>query len=372
ANLTHADLIKRRGEPPVLFHHTMEREEAARSELRTITYDRYPLEAWVREAGGNRSAALARRYRQMFTDLDIHEGRIALYGRDELGPTWATLSSLQRIAPQLEFAGDLDDSLLLQARATKDSAEVERIRKVGRATAAVVDQVAQSLRRAPVREGCLLNEQSQPLTIGQVKRQIEVWLVEGGLENPEGGIFSIGRGAGVPHTTGNNEDVIRQGETIVFDIFPCESGGGYFYDFTRTWCVGFAPPAAQALYDAVRAVLEQLRRALQPGMLAASLQALACDLFEAQGYATLRSQPGTTDGFVHGLGHGVGLFIHERPNFGYTATSQDVLAPGAVFTLEPGLYYPERGLGVRLEDTYFVEPDGRIEPLVEYPLDLVL
>jgi Xaa-Pro aminopeptidase len=68
----------------------------------------------------------------------------------------------------------------------------------------------------------------------------------------------------------------------------------------------------------------------------------------------------------------VGLFIHERPNFGPTATAQDMISPGTVFTLEPGLYYPERGLGVRLEDTYFVEPDGRIEPLVDYPLDLVL
>jgi Xaa-Pro aminopeptidase len=372
ASLTHADLVKVRGEAPVIFYHPMEREEAARSGLRTISYGSYPLESWVREAGGDRSIALARRYLHMLSDLGVTQGRIVLYGRDELGPIWAILSQLQHLAPQLEIAGELDDSLLLQAMATKDTPEVERIRSVGNYTVAVVDQVAQLLRKSPVRDGCLLNEQGQMLTIGQVKRQIVLWLSERGSENPEGTIFSIGRASGVPHSTGNSEDIIRQGQTIVFDIFPCESGGGYFYDFTRTWCVGFAPPEAQSLYNDVRVVLGKLRAALYPGMPAADLQALACDLFEARGHPTLRSHPGTTDGFVHGLGHGVGLFIHERPNFGPTATAQDMLAPGTVFTLEPGLYYPERGLGVRLEDTFFVQPDGRIEPLVEYPLDLVL
>jgi len=66
------------------------------------------------------------------------------------------------------------------------------------------------------------------------------------------------------------------------------------------------------------------------------------------------------------------LNVHEQPWFGINATEEDRLVPGSVFTVEPGLYYPDRGMGVRLEDTVYVRPDGRIETLVEYPLDLVL
>jgi len=66
------------------------------------------------------------------------------------------------------------------------------------------------------------------------------------------------------------------------------------------------------------------------------------------------------------------LNVHEQPWFGMNATEEDRLIPGAVFTLEPGLYYPEKNMGVRIEDTLYVSPDGKIQSLVEYPLDLVL
>ena len=82
--------------------------------------------------------------------------------------------------------------------------------------------------------------------------------------------------------------------------------------------------------------------------------------------------PQTEDGYVHSLGHGLGLHVHERPAFSTSANLADRLLPGSVVTIEPGLYYPGRGLGVRLEDTVWVRPDGVIEVLAEYPLDLVL
>jgi Xaa-Pro aminopeptidase len=66
------------------------------------------------------------------------------------------------------------------------------------------------------------------------------------------------------------------------------------------------------------------------------------------------------------------LNIHERPWFGRNATQADRLSPGSIVTIEPGLYYPERGMGVRLEDTVWVRPDGQMEVLAGYPLDLVL
>jgi len=73
------------------------------------------------------------------------------------------------------------------------------------------------------------------------------------------------------------------------------------------------------------------------------------------------------------LGHGVGLNIHERPTSGLTARAEDnILKPGVVITIEPGLYYPDKGIGFRIEDTYWVQPGGKIELLAEYPYDFVL
>jgi Xaa-Pro aminopeptidase len=66
------------------------------------------------------------------------------------------------------------------------------------------------------------------------------------------------------------------------------------------------------------------------------------------------------------------LNIHERPWSGLTATEDNILKPGVVMTVEPGLYYPDKGMGVRIEDTYWVRPDGKMEILAEYPYNFVL
>jgi Xaa-Pro aminopeptidase len=94
-------------------------------------------------------------------------------------------------------------------------------------------------------------------------------------------------------------------------------------------------------------------------------------MFAEQGHQTIKGNPQTQEGYVHSLGHGVGLYIHEYPRMSSNA-KKDLLAPGSVVTIEPGLYYPERGMGVRLEDTVWVRPDGVMEILAEYPYDLVL
>ncbi len=282
------------------------------------------------------------------------------------------LRDLQDALPAVEFVGDLDEDVLLEAMATKDAAEIERIRQMGKVTTRVVGSVADFLSSRPVKNGVLVGLDGDPLTIGEVKNRINLWLAEGGAENPESTIFSIGHDAGVPHSAGNPEDVLRLGQTIVFDIYPCESGGGYFYDFTRTWCLGYAPDEAQALYEQVLAVYRQIMGELKVNTPFKQYQRRTCELFEAQGHPTVMSNPQTEVGYVHSVGHGVGLHIHERPFSGTMAPDTDILAPGAVITIEPGLYYPERNLGVRLEDTLFVRPDGTFDIPAEYSLDLIL
>jgi Xaa-Pro aminopeptidase len=259
------------------------------------------------------------------------------------------------------------------AMETKDEGEVAHIRKMGRITTTVVGRVAEYLTGCEVREDeVLLKEDGTPLTIADVKSRIDLWLAELGAENPEGCIFAIGRDSGVPHSTGTPEDLLRLGRTIVFDIYPCEAGSGYFYDFTRTWCLGYATPEAQKLYDEVKTVFDKVIENLDLNAPFVDYQRLVCEEYEKNGHKTPLHTPAPTDGYVHSLGHGVGLNIHERPWSGLTADATNLLKPGVVVTCEPGLYYPEKGMGVRIEDTLWVRPDGKIETLAEYPYDFVL
>jgi Xaa-Pro aminopeptidase len=99
---------------------------------------------------------------------------------------------------------------------------------------------------------------------------------------------------------------------------------------------------------------------------------MTCDYFESRGHATLRTNSATHEGYVHSLSHGVGLHIHEKPFTGISDELSDRLLPNTIFTVEPGLYYPDKGFGVRIEDTYLTRPDGRFERLAEFPYDLIL
>lgn len=371
-HMTMADVIKPVGRPMVLCHAPMEREEAARTGLQTINYTQFPLKARLEAAQGDRVLAQALLYKQIFEQVGLTEGTVLLYGRSEVGTHYSLVSKLQELLPGLTFKGDLDDAVLLQAMATKDATEIQRIRAMGVVTRAVVSRVADFLTHHKVKEETLIKADGTPLTIGEVKGLINLWLAELGAENPEDTIFAIGRDAGIPHSNGTPSDPIRLGRTIVFDIFPCEKGGGYFYDFTRTWCLGYAPAEVQALYDQVQSVYNQVVSELKSGMNAAHFQNRTCDLFEDQGHPTIRQNPATENGYVHSLGHGVGLNIHEKPWFSRPDDASNSLIPGSVFTIEPGLYYPEKGMGVRLEDTYYVKPDGSFECFVDYPKQLVL
>ena len=366
------DYVKKRGQPAVLFHWDMERGEVSRSGLTLRSYADYPFRQFLAEANGDHTTASALQYRRMLLDLGISSGSMALYGITELGRALGIFSKLKELVPGLTYASDKDLDLLGIARITKETSEVERIRRVGQATTRVVAKTAGYLTGHAEKDGVLVKSDGNPLTIGDVKSHINLWITEEGLEAPEGTIFAIGRDAGVPHSSGTLEDWLRLGQTIVFDIYLCEQGGGYFYDFTRTWCLGQAAPEIQQAYDEVFQVYTTLRAELLPGMDFFFYQKRTCELFDALGHPTPLTVPDTQQGYVHGIGHGVGLDIHERPLSGTQARAQEILVHGAIITLEPGLYYPDKGFGIRLEDTLWATPDGKFEVLAEYPMDLVL
>ena len=371
-HMTQADVILPTGGDAVLCHAAMERDEAAKTGLKTLNYSKYPLKERLKKANGDRLTAHTLLYKYIFEEIGLTEGEVILSGKTDAGKALSMINKLQEMLPELSFQGDFDDAILLQAMATKDPDEIERIHAMGKVVTKVVSQVAEFLSNHWVENEILVKTDGNPLLIGDVKGKINLWLAELGAENPEDTIFAIGRDAGVPHSSGNPTDPLRLGETIVFDIFPCEKGGGYFYDFTRTWCLGYATDEAQKLYEEVQSVYNQVVSELKTDLNGAHFQDRTCDLFELLGHTTIRQDPSTESGYVHSLGHGLGLNVHEKPWFSKKDDPTNTLVPGSVFTIEPGLYYPEKGLGVRLEDTYYVTPEGTFEKFVDYPMDLLL
>jgi Xaa-Pro aminopeptidase len=373
-HIMHATLIKKRGEEPVLFHGDMERDEAAKSGLKCVPYNTYDYEALFQKAGKDTLLANAMRCELMLRDLGCTAGRVGVYGTYEVNLIFGLLTHLQRLLPEIEFIGESrEDSIFMRAMETKDEAEVERIRAMGRITTEVVGLVREYLTSCDIRaDEVLLQEDGTPLTVGDVHAKIRLWVAERGAELPSGFIFAIGRDAGVPHSGGNPQDLMRLGQTIVFDIYPAEKGGGYYYDFTRTWSLGYTTPEAQELYDQVKEIFEQVLENYDLNAAFKDYQRMTCQFYESKGHQTQLHTRAPIEGYVHGLGHGVGLNIHERPSSSLTGSDDNRLAPGVVITTEPGLYYPEKGMGFRIEDTFWVRPDGRIEKLAEYPYDFVL
>jgi Xaa-Pro aminopeptidase len=373
-HVSHATLIKKRGEEAALFFGDMERDEAAKSGLKLIPYSKYDMNELAKRSNRDSQLAGAMRCEMMLNDLGISAGRVGIYGTYDLGAIFGMLAHLKTLMPEIEIVGEArEDSIFMRAMETKDEAEVERIRQMGNITTDVVRQTAEFLTSCKVREDeVLLNDDGSALTVGDVHSKIRLWVAGHGAELPSGFIFSIGRDAGVPHSAGNSADLMKLGQTIVFDIYPAEAGGGYYYDFTRTWSLGYATPEAQELFDQVKEIYDQLNDNFDLNTPFKNYQQMTCDYFEGKGHQTPLHTKAPIEGYVHSLGHGVGLNIHERPFSGFTAGDDQRLAAGVVITSEPGLYYPEKGMGFRIEDTLWVRPDGRMEILADYPYDFVL
>jgi Xaa-Pro aminopeptidase len=367
-------LIKKRGEAPLLIVDNMERDEAARSGLKVDIRNRYNFGELRKLEGGSNVRATARLLGNMLAEAGVTTGTVAVYGQADAGTAYELFTALAELHPGLSVVGEADSPLLQAAMVTKDSAEVKRIRAAGRKTMRVVAGTEAFLTSHRARNGVLVKKDGTPLTIGDVKRRIRQLLMEENIVDVNSTtIFAIGRDAGVPHSRGNDNDRLRLGQTIIYDIFPAEPGGGYYFDFTRTWCLGYAPPEVEQAHADVLHTFRAVMRAMQPGELCRSYNRLACQLLEARGHPSHCTDPRATNGFVHALGHGIGLAIHEAPGFYDYASNEDRLEPGVVVTIEPGVYYPERGYGVRIEDAVWLNPETlKFETLARYHKNLVL
>jgi len=357
AKVTRGYAVKLAGRDPILVSYPMERDEAAATGLATrlihdFGYDRIfksapnPIAGYaeffdvvLRELGGSSSVAIVGSL-PFPLYLGIAEGMEARGWRVWRGA----------------------DDLVQLARKRKEPWEIAAIRSVGERTEQVVDRVREVLRGAAISGDHLIHDH-RPLTLGDLKRLVSSEISRLGMLEDHDTILSQGRDAGIPHSRGDAGAVVRPSVPIVLDIFPADRESGYFFDLTRTFCVGPIPDELGRLHADVLEAFELARREMHAGTLASSYQHLVCDFFEQRGYATTRSNPATLEGYVHSLGHGVGLDVHEKPFFGLASTNLDEIEPGDIVTIEPGLYFPDRELGVRIEDTLVVNEDGRVETL---------
>jgi Xaa-Pro aminopeptidase len=251
-------------------------------------------------------------------------------------------------------------------RRVKSAAELAGIRRAQQAADAGMQACVDALRSAAGSSGGLALD-GEPLTVELVKARIEAAFLRHGAMAEE---FIVARGpqAAVGHDMGSGP--IAPGESIVVDLWPRDRESMCFADMTRTFVVGEASAEIREYHRLSKEALDVATALVRPGVDGRAVYAAVCDLFEGAGYPTGRSKPAGTvlqDGFFHGLGHGVGLEVHERPGLGRYG---DVLVAGDVITLEPGLYRAGYG-GVRLEDLVLVTDDG-CEVLTDFPYDLEL
>jgi Xaa-Pro aminopeptidase len=228
---------------------------------------------------------------------------------------------------ELVAAGGIVEDL----RAIKDEGEIEAIR----AAAALVDEVY-----GVVHEQGLVGR-----TEREVALAIENEMRRLGASGPsfDSIVASAERGA-LPHAEPTDEPIPR-GTLVTLDIGAVLDG--YCSDCTRTWATGDLPDDLAEAYELVlRAQLAALD-AVRPGPEGREVDAVARDIIAEAGHG---------EHFGHGLGHGVGLEVHEAPRLARTAEGR--LAAGHVVTVEPGVYLPGRG-GVRIEDLVVVTDDGR-------------
>ncbi len=236
----------------------------------------------------------------------------------------------------------------------------------GKRTAETMRRVKEPAEVDLIREACTIScralEDVLPrLHPGMTEREAQLMLDYRMLElGADGLAFSTIAAAGehgsLPHAVPSDR-VILPGEMLTLDFGARK--GGYDADMTRTVSFGDPSPEMRKIYETVLEAQTACEKMLRPGICCRDVDAYARKIIDGAGYAGR---------FGHGLGHGVGIDIHEEPRLSYACG--DPLEAGHIVTVEPGIYVPGLG-GVRIEDTCVITEDG-FESLVTFPKELII
>lgn len=258
-----------------------------------------------------------------------------------------------------------EDGLIYPERARKSEWEVEEIRKAQQAVEVAVADAKAFLAACHIRDNFILNGETI-VTSEIVRSIIDTELYRQGYLGVQT-IVAGGAQAADPHCSGSGP--LAAYAPIVMDVFPRSLTSLYFADITRTFFKGEPDARYQGMYKAVLASQEAGIAAVRAGVTGKDVFDISFRVLESCGYPTRLESP--AEGMFHGLGHGVGIEIHEAPFL--LAWSQIALESGNMVTVEPGLYYTHardhipQG-GIRIEDMVVVTPTGCIN-LTKFPKD---
>lgn len=270
---------------------------------------------------------------EVVTVTDDWLGGIAarLTGRTGFEDHHMAVRTLKRLEEKLPDGVELEGAwgTVEKLRRVKDEAELARI--------AAAAELADEIWRFALERGLVGRTELD------VARAAEARMRELGAEPSFPTIVAAGPNGALPHAEPGEREIGR-GELVVFDMGA--KLDGYCSDGTRTFATGEPGEEARAVYGTVLEAQEAALRAVKAGAKAEDVDGIARELIAAAGHG---------ERFGHGLGHGVGLEVHEEPRV--SQRSEDVLAAGEVVTIEPGIYLPGK-LGVRIEDLVIVTADG--------------
>lgn len=247
------------------------------------------------------------------------------------------------VADELRAAGitvAAEGSAFDARRRSKSPQELEGVRRGQRAAEAALQAVREQMRAGG------------DLTVEELRNTARQAFIAHGAVPHELVVIAPGTQGADPHDEGSGP--VPSGVPIVIDVFPRDIASGCWGDLTRTLCIGEPPEELVRWHRDVREAQRLATEAVRPGVTGEHLNLIAMDYLRDQGYKTRHGGVEVDEGFVHYLGHGVGLDLHEAPTLD---EGGEELVPGDVITIEPGLYRSDFG-GCRIEDLVIVTEDG--------------
>ncbi len=349
--------VKNRGEEPVVasFFNTLERVE--KESRITRTHDLSGIYIRLMKEG---------KIPQDHFDVFVEDTMKNIFTGEVLGvPNHIPAEGLV-LVQKMGYDVKVVPDLLKDARATKSAAEIDAIKKAGDATVGGISRLLEMVKDSDIGPNKTLMYKGKPLTVGRMKLALEHFLLDHGAESASDTILAIGKKGYDWHYLGAPADELKAEEPIILDVFPRLKQERYVADITRTFVKGTVSEKLCNLFESVQGAVGAAVDTLKDEVRIDDVNMACYESLKRSGYDSRRLNPEATEGMTHGLGHGIGLEVHEHPSL---YKRDDYFKSGHVVTIEPGVYLKAFG-GVRIENDYLVSTDRAV--LLTEGLDEIL
>ncbi|MBN2229632.1 MAG: aminopeptidase P family protein [Candidatus Thorarchaeota archaeon] len=333
--------LKNRGDEPLVASSFLALERVKKESLITQTHDLTEVHLQIlREKKKVRD-----NQDRIYGDLLKKQFSGKVLGVPDIFPA-SILVMLQKMGYTIKVVRDL----VMEARATKSPREIKTLKKAGDATTAAIAQIVEMVKESTIGPNKILMHRGEPLTVRKVKLALEHFLLDKGAESADDAIVAVGKKAFDWHYLGVSGDKFKSETPIIMDVFPRLKQERYIADVTRTIVKGSVPKRVREMFDAVHSAAEATVDALRDNVVIEDVNLACFNTLKKHGFDSKGLNPDAKDGMTHGLGHGIGLDVHELPS---TYSCEERYVEGNVMAIEPGVYLASIG-GVRIENDYVV------------------